>query len=110
MLALPPKSFVLYCFLLSTCSIAFSIFLDASLKPKWSNIMAADHICPIGLAIPFPAISGAEPCTGSNNEGNFLSGLIFPDGAIPIVPVHAGPRSDKISPKIYIASNSIFIV
>ena len=26
-------------------------------------------------------------------------GLILPEGAIPIVPVQAGPKSDKMSPK-----------
>src|SRR5579859_1964944 len=44
-------------------------------------------------------MSGAEPCTGSNTEGNAFSGLMFPEGAIPIVPVHAGPRSERMSPK-----------
>ena len=29
---------------------------------------------------------------------------MFPDGAIPIVPVQAGPRSDKISPKRFDAT------
>ena len=46
--------------------------------------MAPDHICPTGLAIPFPAISGAEPCSGSNNDGYLFVGLIFPEGAMPI--------------------------
>ena len=43
-------------------------------------------------------MSGAEPWTGSNNEGKLFSGLILPEGAIPIVPVQAGPRSDRMSP------------
>src|SRR2546423_11920371 len=60
--------------------------------------MAADQICPIGLAMPWPAISGAEPCTGSNTEGYLRSGLMLPPGAIPMVPVQAGPRSERISP------------
>jgi len=37
-------------------------------------------------------MSGAEPCTGSNTEGNLRSGLMLPDGAMPIVPVQAGPE------------------
>ena len=45
-----------------------------------------------------PAISGAEPCTGSNIDGNFRSGLMLADGAMPIDPATAGPRSLRISP------------
>ncbi len=43
-------------------------------------------------------MSGAEPCTGSNIEGNLRSGLMLPEGATPIDPVSAGPRSDRMSP------------
>ena len=53
---------------------------------------------PIGLAMPCPAMSGAEPCTGSNTDGKLPSGLMLPDGAMPMVPVQAGPRSDRMSP------------
>src|SRR5271166_3303249 len=42
-------------------------------------------------------MSGAEPCTGSNKLGKRRSGLMLPLGAIPIVPVHAGPRSERMS-------------
>ena len=51
-------------------------------------------------------MSGADPCTGSNKDGYLFSGLIFPDGAIPIVPVQAGPKSDKISPNKFDATKS----
>src|SRR5688500_14017515 len=44
-------------------------------------------------------MSGAEPCTGSKSEGNARSGLMLPEGAMAIVPVQAGPRSDRMSPK-----------
>src|SRR3982750_1421179 len=44
-------------------------------------------------------MSGAEPCTGSNSEGNARSGLMLPDGAMAMVPVHAGPRAERMSPK-----------
>jgi YD repeat-containing protein len=37
---------------------------------------------PIGLAMPWPAMSGADPCTGSNTDGKLPSGLILPDGAL----------------------------
>src|ERR1700761_3461894 len=49
--------------------------------------------------MPLPAISGAEPCTGSKSEGKRRSGFMFAEGARPIVPVHAGPRSERMSPK-----------
>src|SRR5258708_25116918 len=41
---------------------------------------------------------GAEPCTGSNIEGNSRAGFRFADGAMPMVPAQAGPRSGKMSP------------
>ena len=58
----------------------------------------------MGLAIFFPKMSGADPCTGSKREGKFRSGLIFPEGAIPIVPVQAGPKSERISPNKFDAT------
>ncbi len=42
---------------------------------------AADSTAPAGLASPLPAMSGAEPCTGSNTEGPVLSGFRLPLGA-----------------------------
>src|SRR5687768_4516595 len=44
-------------------------------------------------------MSGALPCTGSKHEGNSRSGFRLADGAMPMVPVQAGPRSDRMSPK-----------
>src|SRR2546423_13413466 len=44
-------------------------------------------------------MSGALPCTGSKHDGNSRSGFRFADGAMPMVPVHAGPRSERMSPK-----------
>src|SRR5258706_10129362 len=43
-------------------------------------------------------MSGAEPCTGSNSDGNFFSGFMMADGEMTMVPVAAGPRSERISP------------
>ena len=34
-----------------------------------------------GSAFPVPAMSGAEPCTGSNSDGPVRAGLRFPDVA-----------------------------
>ena len=68
--------------------------------------MAPHQIWPMGLAICFPAMSGAEPCTGSNSDGNVPSGLRFALGAMPIVPVHAGPRSLRMSPNRLLATTT----
>src|SRR5207247_10010727 len=60
----------------------------------------------MGLAIFFPAMSGAEPCTGSNNDGYSRSGLMLAEGAMPMVPAHAGPRSESMSPKRFEATTT----
>src|SRR5271170_3257389 len=50
----------------STASTAALTAAASSFKPKlYSSMAATDPIAPKGLALFFPAISGAEPCTGS---------------------------------------------
>src|SRR6185436_4017740 len=49
--------------------------------------------------MPLPKMSGALPCTGSKHDGKSRSGFMLAEGAMPIVPVHAGPRSERMSPK-----------
>ncbi len=61
--------------LVSTVSIARTTAAAASGWPRWSSIIAPDQIWPIGLAMPRPAMSGAEPWTGSNIEGNVALGV-----------------------------------
>src|SRR3984893_2405481 len=52
--------------LFNTCSIARFTALASSTKPKlYSSIGATDPIAPKGFALFCPAISGADPCTGS---------------------------------------------
>src|SRR4030066_1087267 len=54
----------------------------------------------IGLARPFPAMSGADPWTGSKNPGNDLSlGLKLAPGANPMPPVTEAVKSERISAK-----------
>ena len=56
-------------------SIARRMEAAASGSPRWSSIMAPAQIWPTGLAMPWPAMSGADPCTGSNSDGNSRSGF-----------------------------------
>ena len=72
----------------------------SSSKPKlYRNIMAEERIVAIGLAISFPAISGAEPWLGSYkpNLVSFKEAL----GSIPIEPVIILASSERISPNIF---------
>ena len=70
--AVPPRSGVRGAPLpgASTFSMEASTASWACLWPKNSSIIAPHQICPMGLAMLRPAMSGAEPCTGSNSEGN----------------------------------------
>src|SRR5216684_3590310 len=76
-------------------------------NPRCSIFIDADQIWPMGLAIFLPAISGADPWTGSNIEGKTRSGLILADGATAIVPVTPGPRSERISPNRLLATTTL---
>ncbi len=57
-----------------------------------------------GLAIPCPAMSGAEPCTGSNMLGAVRSGLMLPEAAKPIPPWSTAPRSVMMSPNMLVVT------
>src|SRR5260370_41073056 len=50
-------------------------------QPRNSNIIAEARTEPKGLAMRFPAILGADPCTGSSSDD--LPGAMFPDGPRP---------------------------
>ena len=52
----------------------------------------------MGLAFCWPAMSGAEPCTGSNIDGPVRAGLRLADEARPMPPETAPPRSVRMSP------------
>ena len=55
--------------------MAASMASWASRWPRKSSISAPDQIWPMGLAMPLPAMSGAEPCTGSNRLGHSRVGV-----------------------------------
>src|SRR3954467_5669453 len=76
--ALPPRSLVRSVRSASVRSIASTIDLPASFSPRCSSIIAPDQIAPIGLAMPCPAMSGAEVGTGSNTHGKLPPGVMLP--------------------------------
>ena len=53
----------------------------------------------MGSAFCWPAMSGADPWTGSNIDGAVRSGLTLPLAASPMPPVIAAARSVMMSPK-----------
>jgi hypothetical protein len=67
-LAVPPTSRVRMP-LPEVTSMACWTALASSCRPKCSSISAALPMAPTGLQIPWPAMSGAEPWTGSNIDG-----------------------------------------
>src|SRR6218665_2901303 len=95
--------------------------------------MAPHQIWPIGLAMPCPAMSGGgartppadqggggaggremqggevwggEQCTGWNSDGMAGGGFRLALGAMPMVPVQAGPRSLRMSPNRLLATTT----
>ena len=60
---------------------------------------AAESSIPTGLAIPRPAMSGAEPWTGSKRPGPVSERLA--DGARPMPPVSDAARSLRMSPNMF---------
>src|SRR5262249_52406407 len=81
--ALPPRSGVCMEESAVTRSIARIRRPAAAVSPRWSSIMTLDQNVPIGLAMPLPTMSKAEPWIGSNIEGNLRSGLGLAVGGAP---------------------------
>lgn len=59
-------------------------YLERQLFGRWLHLVVKSHL------------PGAEPCTGSNNDGNFPVGLMSLEAATPSEPVKAGPRLLRI--------------
>src|SRR5207237_2430969 len=91
--------------LLGTASIAAFTAAASFVNPKlYSSIAATEPIAPNGLALFCPAISGAEPCTGSYNPTQAPDAFFAPieaDGSIPIEPASTAPSSLRISPNMF---------
>src|SRR5688572_11711801 len=89
----------------NTASIAPLTAAASSFNPKlYSNIAATDPMAPSGFALFFPAISGADPCTGSYNPTHAPLGFFAPieaEGSIPIEPASTAPSSLRISPNMF---------
>ncbi len=58
------------------------------------------------MAIALPAMSGAEPWTGSNMLGAVRSGLMFALAANPTLPVTIALRSVRMSPNRLLATTT----
>src|SRR5207249_8393546 len=91
--ALPPRSRVTVLPSSTRRSIAATTARAASGWPWCSSIIAPVQTCATGFAMPLPAMSGAEPCTGSNIDGACFSGLMLASGAAPSATALAGPAS-----------------
>src|ERR1019366_3711430 len=88
----------------STLPTAALTAFASSRRPKvYSSMAATLPMAPNGLALFWPAMSGAEPCTGSYNP------LVTPDvlapseadGNMPMDPARMPPMSLKMSPKVF---------
>ena len=74
---------------------------SASNAKPWRSISAADRNMASGLATPRPAMSGAEPCTGSNMPGVARRSPSEALGSIPIEPVIIAASSERMSPNMF---------
>ncbi len=87
-------------------STAASSAAPASRSPRKSSIIAADQISAIGLAMPCPAMSGADPWIAWNRLGCRRVGSRFALGAMPRLPAMAAPRSVRMSPNRLLATTT----
>ena len=69
-------------------------------SPRNCSIIAVDATAAPGSARPVPAMSGAEPWTGSKSDGPVPVGLRFADAARPTPPATAPARSVMMSPNM----------
>ena len=80
-----------------TVSIAAISFSAAAASPSRSSIIAPVQKAPIGLAMPLPMMSKAEPWIGSYMDGCFPDGSTLPVAPLPRLPVSAEARSERMS-------------
>ena len=70
-----------------------------------SSIMATDSSIALGLAMPWPAMSGAVPCAGWNTA---WWSPMSPEGAMPMPPTSAAIRSDRMSPNMFSVTSTSY--
>src|SRR5205085_8321672 len=102
--AVPPRSRVWFFGSAITSRHAWLIAFAAFGWPRNSSIIATLRNVAIGFAKPLPAMSGAEPWTGSNMLAAWRVGLRLPLAAIPIPPWIAAPRSVMMSPNMLVVT------
>ena len=87
----------------STLRTACSMASASAFRPKvYRSIIAADRIVAIGLALSWPAMSGAEPWTGSYMPK--LPVASEAEGSMPIEPVIWLASSERMSPKMLLVT------
>ena len=64
-------------------STALSTRAAAASSPTWASSSATDMTAAVGSAMPWPAMSGALPCTGSNIDGLVRVGVDVAAGGQP---------------------------
>ena len=78
--SVPPRSRVRQPSVMARSTASSMTFASAARPREWRSIIAAESTVPTGFAIPFPAMSGAEPWMGSYSPGP--SSPIEADGSI----------------------------
>ncbi len=79
-------------------AMARSISAAARSCPRCCSICPAHRNVASGLTIPWKAMSGADPCTGSNIEGKRRVGSRLALGASPMLPIIMAEMSLRMSP------------
>ena len=78
------------------CSIAFITESSAAAcSPRCSSIICAAEIAPTWIGDALPGDVGSRAVHRLEQEGKCFSGLMLPDGAMPKVPVQAGPEIEQ---------------
>ena len=86
------------------------IRVAASVSPRNSSIIAALMIAARGSATPVPAMSGAEPCTGSNSEGPVRAGFRFRGCGPPDAPADRTPEVGEDVAEQVVGDNDVVLL